>query len=71
MGHGGPNGSRSISTGTSSDGSGNLLLNSQSLPAGMYKLAIATGRPGGVKHKVFKVTGDCVGRRLPVSRLRV
>jgi hypothetical protein len=60
-GHGGPNAGRgSLAANTSSDGSGNLLLNSQSLPAGMYKLTISTDRPGGVKHKVFKVTGDCV-----------
>jgi hypothetical protein len=66
VGHGGPNaGSGALAAKTSSDGSGNLLLNSQSLPAGMYKLTISTNRPGGVKHKVFKVTGDCVGPTPP------
>lgn len=60
VGHGGPNaGTGSLGANTQSDGQGNLLLDSQSLPAGMYKLTIRTGRPGGVKHKVFKVTGTC------------
>ena len=61
VGHGGPNAGRgSLSKNASSDGDGDLLLNSQSLPEGMYKLTISTNRPGGMKHKVFKVTGDCV-----------